>query len=634
MTPQTLLSAQRTLYVLAQKPGTAQSDSNNLWYLKLEGLHQEQLKSAVAQLRKRELGHGQDRALKSTALQDSLARTLGAKSYSDWLEREQPKLIELLKQHDLKQPADLIRWTFAPGLANRLSARHFSDRIFNSGLPIPSKVLTGVGSYLFGPRGYGRLDIDQLAKQYFYDDRQRYAFCLERADTVVLRAIYMQDANCPPYIDLTGRSLMLNAVSEYIGSMYTLLGSNLTDRPFDHPVMRSYNMSEDDRAFEMKLFRLFREEIEQSDAGWIDVLTVPENENLVILKGQNGTFDWLIRDQRDSALSSNPLYPFFKKEELPIAMDTSKLTAHLYFTRGSWQEKLEHEAENSHYEKGGTVANWPGYDKLIERELIASQRVIPPRKVTGEVSQDFISHRVSEYQLMVSPLITIEQYTSFLAATGWHKTRLEKAQKASIDIERNLWSANVGDSQDLPVSVTWNDAVAYCKYIEETTGLPVRLLETEEWREIAPPPLKELVRDTEAPLGKPIDPKFLQKVALKTGPLPDEAIYEELSWGAFESGRLCEHAPPHFYKPEYTVNFGSEVRWTANSQGLPFISMLGVGEWLSGVRNLHAPAACAANHLAVAGGPIERDFIEVHQALRYKIVKVCFRLCYVAHPDA
>ena len=94
MTPQDLLGAQRTLYVLAQKPGTDNTDSKNLWYLKLEGLHQEQLKSAVAQLRKDEIGKGQDRALKSKALQDSLAQTLGAKSYDHWLEHELPKIME------------------------------------------------------------------------------------------------------------------------------------------------------------------------------------------------------------------------------------------------------------------------------------------------------------------------------------------------------------------------------------------------------------------------------------------------------------------------------------------------------------------------------------------------------------
>lgn len=634
MTPQDLLSAQRTLYVLAQKPGTDNTDSKNLWYLKLEGLHQEQLKSAVAQLRKRELGNGQDRALKSTALQNSLAQTLGSKSYSHWLEHEQPKLLKLLKQHDLIQPADLIKWAYSPGFAGPLSARSFSDRIFNSGLPLPSKVFTGVGSYLFAPRGYGRLDIDELAGKYHYSDKERYAFCSAHLNTVVLRAQHMRGANCPAYIDLTGRSLILNAVSEFIGCMYNLLGSNLTDQAFEHPVMRSYNMSEDDRAFEMQLFQHFREEIEQSDSGWIDILSVPGNSNLVILKGPNGTFDWLIRDQRESALSSNPLYPFFNKEELPTAMDTSKLTAHLYFTRGSWQENLEHEAENRHYEQGGTAANWPGYDKLIERELIASRRAAPPRKVSGKVSRKFISHRIGEYQLMVSPLITIEQYTSFLLETGWHKTRLEKAKKAAIAIERNLWSANVGDSQDLPVSVTWNDAVAYCKYIEQTSGLPVRLLEAEEWREIAPPPRKEFVKDSEEFSAKPIDQIFLREISLKTGPLPDEPVYEELSWGAFENGRLCKHAPPYFYEPTYTVNFGSEVHWTANNEGLPFVSMRDVGEWLSDVRNKHALAACAANHRSVAGGPIERDFIEVHQALRHKLVKICFRLCYIADPDA
>lgn len=622
MTPQDLLGAQRTLYVLAQKPGTDKTDSKNLWYLKLEGLHQEQLKSAVAQLRSRERGKGQDRALKSTALQDSLAQTLGAKSYAHWREHEQPKLMELLKQHDLTQPADLIKWAYTPGLAGPLSARSFSDRIFNSGLPLPSKVFTGVGSYLFAPSGYGRLDIDDLAGQYHDSDEERYAFCSDHLNTVVLRAQHMKDANCPAYIDLTGRSLMLNAVSEYIGCMYTLLGSNLTDRAFEKPVMRTYNASEAERAFEAQLFQLFREEIEQSSEGWVEVLAVPENSNLVILKGPNGTFDWLIRDQRDSALSSNPLYPFFNKEEMPTAMDTSQLSAHLYFNRGSWHEKLEHDAESRHYAQGGKVSNWPGYDKLIERELRESHSFISPKRVPSPASDQFISHRAGDYQLMVSPLITIDQFKSFLAASNWEQIRQEKAHKAGIELEGNLLSLN-SDNGDLPVSVTWLDAVAYCRHYEHRNNLKVRLLEPEEWKEIAPPPSVDRSRV-----------QRVRSMVVHPGQHPVDPIYEQLNWAIVGGDGQLGKNSTHCEKADGVLSFGPNLHWTVNSDGLRFLSVAGFCEWLSGAQKKHAPFAEAGRGILATGAGIFGSLQPINFAMREEGSKIGFRLCYIAHPDA
>ena len=51
MSPQELLSSQRTVYVLAEKPGIDDTTAKPYWSLKLEGLHPDQLKSAVARLR-------------------------------------------------------------------------------------------------------------------------------------------------------------------------------------------------------------------------------------------------------------------------------------------------------------------------------------------------------------------------------------------------------------------------------------------------------------------------------------------------------------------------------------------------------------------------------------------------------
>lgn len=622
-----LLGAQRSVYVLAEKPGTTEVDSKQYWYLKLGGLHQEHLKSAVAHLRKRELESAktksQERALKSTSLQDSLAQTLGAQSYEHWREHEQPKIIGFLAQHGLNQPADLIKWAYAPPFSGKLTARQISDRIFNSGLPLPRRIFTGVGSHLFAPSGYGRLDINEVAGKHYWTDEERYVFCREHADTVLMRAEKMKGASGPAYIDLTGRALMLNAVSEYVGCMYNLLGSNLDDASGD-PVMRSYNMTEEDRAFELQIFELFREEIERSDDGWVVVLAVPGNRNLVFLKGPDGTFDWVVRDQRDAALSSNPFYPFFDKREIPQAMDTSQIAAHLYFTRGSWQEKLEHDAENRHYDEGGNAKNWPGYPKLIERELVASLRAVPPRRASAPASERFVSHRLDGYRLMVSPLITIDQFKSFLEETGWARRRLEKAHKAQFEIERDLMSVNYEDSGELPVSVTWLDAVAYCHDYQQRHGLPVRLLESEEWKQIAPPPSIDMTKVNS-----------VRSISVKKGEWPPhDPIYEQLGWAVVGGdGKLGENSS-HCYTPEGVLSFGPNLHWTSNSEGLPFLSVAGFMEWLTGYQDGFAPYAYAATGTVAIDASIFGSLKPAYLAMRDEGAKVGFRLCYVAHPDA
>ena len=416
---------------------------------------------------------------------------------------------------------------------------------------------------------------------------------------------------------------MLNAVSEFVGCMYNMLGSNLVDPASGDPVMCSYNMTVEEQKFELQLFNLFREEIEQSDAGWVEVLEVPGNKNLVFLKGPNGTFDWVVRDQRDAVLSSNPLHPFFNKDELPQAMDTSQISAHLYFTRGSWQEKLEHDAENRHYAQGGTAANWPGYDKLIERELVASHRAVPPRRISGPASDRFVSHRVDNYRLMVSPLITIDQFASFLEETGWGRTRLEKAHKAKIDLERDLISVNTGDQGDLPVSVTWLDAVAYCHNYQQRHGLPVRLLEPEEWQQIAPPPSVDRSQVNQVGI-----------LSVKSGEMPVDPIYEQLGWAVVGGdGKLGENSS-HCYTPDGVLSFGSNLHWTSNSEGLRFLSVAGFLEWLSGYQHGHAPFAEAGRGILATGAGMFGSLEPAHLAMRHKGAKVGFRLCYVAHPDA
>jgi hypothetical protein len=628
MTTHDLLRAMRDVYVLAEKPDAAAGSADHLWSMRLDGLHQDHLRDAVAQLRKQHLPRADSgpkkRDLKSVRLLDSLSRALGVKSYDQWLDEGQQKIDDFLSEQGMSQPADLIKWAYPPGLAGALTTQKVSDRLFNSRLPLPQRIFTGVGSFLFAPSGYGRLDINDVAKRTIWTDQERYAFCMQNADKVLLHAEQMKGDSGPSHLDLTGRMLMLNAVSEFIGCMYNMMGSNLSAPSIGNPVMRSYNMSEEERKFELQLFDLFRTEIERSNDGWVDVLPVPGNSNLIFLRGVNGTFDWVVRDQRDKRFSSNPLHPFFTKDEVPKAMDQSKLNAHLYFSTGTWQEKLEHDAESRHYAEGGTAGNWPGYLKLVQRELIASQGYGLPRPQTGAASKGFVRHRINGHCLMVSPLVTIDEFFNFHSVTDWGQARQEGARKADWKLEGDLHVLNSGDAGDLPVSVTWLDAVAYCRDFERRTGLPVRLMEVEEWREIVP--------------DSPLDfsgVSTVRSIRVKRGePMPDDPIYEQLGWGVVGGDGKLGANSSNCHGSDGSMMFRPDLQWTSSSEGARFLCVPGFGEWLSGYQHGSAPAACAATGQAVVGGEIERSLYPVRLTMQYKGAKVGFRLCYIAHPDA
>lgn len=502
-----LLRASRDVYVLTEKPNTEDGCSDRFWSMRIEGLHHDHIRGAVDELRSRwsrPIPKQIARSVKSVALQDSLARTLGAQSYIHWREVEQQKVADFLCEHGMSVPTDLIKWSYSPRMVGALVAQQVADRLFNSGLELPKRIFTGVGSSLFAPRSYGRLDFDQVAGRTFWTDQQRYAFCEQHEDKILMRAEYMQDGCGLDYLDMTGRMLMLNAVSEFIGCMY---------------------------------------------------------------------------------------------------------------------KKLGHDAESRHYAEGGTAANWPGYAKLIQRELIAGKGYRTPRPDTGASSDDFIPHRLGESCLMVSPLVSIADFFDFCARSNWGQARQEKALKTSSKEIDDLGTINM-DPAELPVSLTWLDAVAYCRDYELRTGLPVRLMSIEEWQQISPPPMDFSHVSS------------VRSLVVKKGEMPDDPIYEQLGWGIVGGdGRLGGNSS-HCHRPDGSLHYGPNLKWVDSDEGVPFLSVPGFGEWLSDYQHGAAPIVSVATGQSIVGGSIERNLCPVHMTMSYKGVKVGFRLCYVAHLDA
>ena len=633
MTSPELLRSVRDVYVLARKPGQPAEQQPDYWALTLTGLHKDELCTAVDYLRQSRKEKKDDRStLKSTQLQHALAQALGAKDYDSWIGKDgmQQHISDFLSANFMTQPADLIQWDSSPGFSGRLMPRQVADCLFNSGEPLPKRIFTGVGSTLFAPSGYGRLDINNLASMEgieTHSDQDRFEYCIQRADKHLLRAeCFRNGYEALKSLDLTGRMMMLNSVAEFIGCMYTLLGSNLLAPCISSPVFRSYNMSVEDREFEMKLFRLFREEIEQSDEGWVDVLPMPGNDNLIFLRGQHGNFDWVVREQRDQLYSTNPLFPMFKTNELPSAFLQTKLKAHLYFKRGQWLEQLEHEAELRHYQNAGGAHNWPGYEALTERQLIADQGFVKPRPKTGAKAWNFVPHRrLDNHCLMVSELITIDEFWEFYERSDWKVLRQGKAHKGNLTIEEHLSPVNLLDHGDLPVSLTWLDAMAYCADYERRTGLPVRLLNVEEWTQIAPHPTIDLSRVA----------RRVSYFSVKADePIPPDDAYDQIDWAVYGGDDVRGGNSTHRYKPSGVLKYGPDLNWSTNDSGLEFLSVTGFAEWLGNYSGGLAPTACAATGRALMGGSLERDLSPIQLSMKYKGAKVGFRLCYAAQPDA
>lgn len=615
MNTETLLRAVRPVYLLVPRPGQAEAAEPWFWSMRLDGLHHVHLKNSAKALRDARKRPGQpvsdNPSLHLSSLRHGLAQALGSKTFDAWQHSEQ-QLIEFLNSHGMTQPTDLISWRRM--FIHRLTARQVSERIFNSGLPLPEKIFTGVGSKFFAASGRGRIDMYQLAGVTFSSDEAELEWCEERANQVVLslERKFDWDADAPDLLELTGRDLLLLSYRfDHVAVAFNLLGDNLVAPMQRPPEFRLYNASKEELAFDRRVFDIFREEIERSESGWVEVIPFPGNDNLVFLKGKNGAFDWVIRNQRDEAFTGNPYHPILKSHELPTAMKASELNAHLYFTTGEWYERLEHSAETRHYEEGGTVATWPGYPKLLMRELLATRRnYAVPTQPKGQNDLNFIPHRLNDYCLMVSPPVTIQEFWRFFEGSDWSDDRISRSSRANSQLEADLDAVNLHDDDHLPASITWFDALAYCRYYEQKTGLPVRLLEVEEWKQISPPPAQDIKKDG----------------------------WGDLTWviegGDGKTGGKTSHRYPEACDGGGYLRFGKEITWTQNQQGLPFVSVVDFGEWLADYADGYAPVANAATGRALMTGPLDRDRCPAYLTMRYKGLKVGFRLCYVAHLDA
>lgn len=604
-----LLRSMRSLTLLVQKPAI---DSNVYWDIPIAGLHSEHIKDAVNKFRsaRRKTGEKSHPSYKIKDLLNNTAVSFGANSYEHWLHEIEPQLAKFMANHNLSVPANLIDWNNAPP-RSALNARQIADRFFNSRRSLPKRLFTGVGHHMFAARGYGHYDLQVVMSKFgisndfgITSNSEKINFARTHRDQIVIRANRLDDwtNDAPEYLDMTAQKLVLKAFDFDVSTIFNLLGDSLV-QPMENPVeVQLYNANEENLNEIREIFKIFREEIDSSDIGWFDV--IPFNDNLVFLKDADGRFDWVVKGQRNEPFSGNDLYPIFSSEEIPKSLGDKSIQAHLHYNKEIWLEQLKHLAEHHHYDSGGNGHNHPGEKAIVERYLISTKKFTHPKQKRASRDYKFTPHAVSNKCLMVSNLVTIDEFLRFYHS-DWAERREEKSKLTSRDWY-SLPEMNIKDPVDLPVCATWFDAIAYCKYLEEDTGLPIRLLMIDEWREISPS------RSTIDALGPKAKSHSVEAISVEGNVLT-----------------------PPTYLPHYYTRYKPDLCWVNNEQGLRFLSSLTFGEWLGDYRgsvpsNIHAPVACTASGIALGRGPLERELFEASYVGKNNHLKVGFRVCYLA----
>lgn len=342
--------------------------------------------------------------------------------------------------------------------------RQLADRIFHSGIAMPSRVFLGYGvnwaawdsgngihmpskvAALMG--GEGELAF-QLANELF-----------ECRHSLADQWGFMDD------------KLIDGPIKTVIDKVYWPFGSNEQERQ-DHLLKTTAAV------------RAFRAVFDRTDEGWVDVLKF--NENLVVLRAHDGGWDLLWRNYRDK----KPPEPVDLSNGLSLSIEDmpSRLMLEsdrrrlIHFRKDAWEEKDSHDAEQAFYDRGGSPLERQGtssadvmFTWLCEQEKQEKHRRALRK---GKVPQGFSLIVLQDgRRIAVSEMVTVGEFRQMLIETGYGQRRAHDAEP---------WDrANNGVSNLLPVGASWSDAQAFCAWSERKHGIALRLPMKEELRLIRP----------------------------------------------------------------------------------------------------------------------------------------------------
>jgi hypothetical protein len=420
-----------------------------------------------------------------------VSKTLGFQDWTEYQKEYTNRILPFLEKNALKQ--------YAPNNEKEIlkskhgdvsfSYRQIADRIFLSNKLIPKKIFTGYScridnfSYYTGGIPFKVNDKIFTNSENLHKNKnelqsfiQSEVYCNlkeeQELDYLITSLVIF-----PSLKNLIGDTFIIDDTSEkeHIGLLYE----------------NSKGLS-NEYIFQ-EIGDIVHKQLKELEKGWIEI--IPFNNNLVFLKAKDGSYDFVFRNLRDKPFISE-LGKYIRTKNIPSLINEEyDFDRWLYFGFKEknknlkdiipfdiWLERDFHLAEIEYYENNAHK-NYPGQNSILKNYYSKKGIYSYYKKETKEILAGFKPFELEDKMLYVSNLITIKEFNEFFISKDKDN---QSYQETRLDTLEDLSTINAEDDENIPISVTWYDAIAYCRFIENKYNVHTRLLFRDEYEIICP----------------------------------------------------------------------------------------------------------------------------------------------------
>ena len=475
---------------------------NNYHVVPIDGLQPEDIKRAAGRIK-------DDREdIKPNTVLNHICKSLGFRGgFAFYQKHYQDELVPFLRQHNLLKLVDLLEDTDRNNKDLQISFTHrqLADSLFKSGRDIPKRIFIGHDVQL--------IDIIKLAipKGLIFACKPDLLYLSEwewekfensgKRDNLIIAD---KDLHCwpqPALYQLQHHNQSIKIVGGICDQMMmfnNLIGTQFFDVEYKSQeiITQYYDIDEEIINTCNEVGRLLNKLLLELNKGWINI--IPFNDNLIFLSDGCGNYDFVFRDMRNEKFEHNIYYPYLNNSDIPRTGSEYDFQRWLYFPNskhgenrkeatgesyGSWLENDMHESEKYFYSKPeNNRLNYPGINQILKQYFIDKKIYSPLNKACaqGDIPTNFGGDitEINGKKYWVSDLVTIKDFFEFFNSSEYRDYRSHKNDR--------LKTVNA-DAEHLPVAVSWYDAMAYIRWIQDKHKIPVRLLNADEYSVISAP---------------------------------------------------------------------------------------------------------------------------------------------------
>jgi len=529
---------------------------------------------------------------------------------SDYTRWYNNKLVPFMEANGLDNYRNLSQQPDSNNGIKFFTYKQIADRLYYSEKQVPYKIFTGHKS-MFSYED-GKVFLVEREKE-----NKKYKLKYTFVNGVIYQDIEEINIDFTQYItfkNLTGDVFIEykdDQIDEYIQEVYTPNIGNSPNMNFiEKNIKNKYYQSKKIETY-IDYAKDVKNTMQKFTDDWVEIIKF---EDIYFLKASNGDYDFVFKNLRDTPFDTKESFyaPYLKHGDVPSAFNEDyDFQRWLYFGHKNsknklknitinelWEENDRHLAEDFFYKNGGISSLYPGQDNILKnyyKSIGLYQYSSSSNKDGIEMFKKVLVDDFSE--LYVTDLITIEQYNEFLKDNiEYLKNRYKK-----LDL---LQSVNSEKDQTLPVTVTWYDTLAYCKWIEKKYDIPVRLLKVDEYR---------LVHPKSDGFGEQSHSHSFDTIKFENYNTYPPYMAED----AFQNLKFS-----YIKKPSYEIS----------KENISFCIEKQFGEWLYHYNNDMAsmimPYHMGDFRFGVNLEMIKKPYMSASSSGKYKKIKIGFRICY------